>query len=77
MAPYLENARHRQVFRHVLRGAYGGPRLTHREIAKKVGCSERTVERVQQTFERRWRPLVEQARREFDELVSRLEGPNR
>jgi hypothetical protein len=36
----------------------------------------RTVERVQQTFERRWLPLVEQARREFDDLVRRLEEPS-
>jgi hypothetical protein len=77
MEPYLKNARHRRVFHFLLQDAYGDLRLTHREIATQVGCSERTVERVQQTFERRWLPLVEQARSEFDDLVSRLEDPSR
>jgi hypothetical protein len=74
MQPCLKNVRHRRIFRYLLRGSYGGPRLTHREIALEVGCSERTVERVERTFQKRWIPLVEQARREYRELVGRLEG---
>jgi hypothetical protein len=74
MEPYLRNSRHREIFGYLLQGSYGGPRLTHLEIARRVRCSERTVERVHQTFEQRWRPLVEQARREFQDLVARLEG---
>lgn len=75
MESYLKNERHRRVFRSLLRACYGGPGRSHEEIAAEAGCSVRTVERVHQTFRRRWQPLVEEARREFRDLMSRFEEP--
>ncbi len=74
LEPYFKNRKHRQIFEYLLRSRYGGPKLTQPEVAFTAGCSERTVQRVHKTFEERWLPLIEQAQREFRELVGRLEG---
>jgi len=72
--PYFKNRKHRVIFECLLRSRYGGTKLTQAEVAATVGSSERTVQRVQKTFEEHWLPLIERSQREFRELVSRLEG---
>jgi hypothetical protein len=62
MAPYLENKRHRAVFRLLFENEYRERRWTQAEIAARSGTSERTVRRVRQTFVEVWLPLVEATR---------------
>ncbi|MFI5455337.1 MAG: RNA polymerase sigma factor [Isosphaerales bacterium] len=72
--PYFKNRKHRAIFECLLQSRYGGTKLTQPEVASTVGCSERTVQRVQKAFQEHWLPLIERSQREFRELVSRLEG---
>jgi len=73
MEPYLENRRHRAIFKILFDEAYGGEKWQNDQIADEVVCSLRTVERVRRDFRRRWLPRVEEARRA---LWARLEEPD-
>ncbi len=70
MEPYLENQRHRAIFKILFDEAYGGEKRQNDQIADEVPCSLRTVERVRRDFRLRWLPRVEEARRA---LWTRLE----
>jgi hypothetical protein len=74
MEPYLENPLHHAVFECILKSHCVGPKLTQVEIAAMLHCSESVVQRVQRKYNERWRPLVEEARREYRALVEGLEG---
>jgi hypothetical protein len=63
MEPYLESRRHRAISQILFEEAYGGAPRHNQEIADRVGCALRTVERVRQGFRIRWLPRTEEARR--------------
>jgi DNA-directed RNA polymerase specialized sigma24 family protein len=65
----LKEGPHRQILPYWFAKEYGGEKVSREDIARAVGRSVPTVDRVFREIRQKWQPLVEEGRRAIQELA--------